>query len=40
MTLRDFNALLKAVADGLMAMAEGSENIAKNVDDLAKSENQ
>ena len=34
--MKDFDALLKAIADGLAAMADGIHAIAKKVDDLAK----
>ena len=36
--MKDLDAVLKAVADGLNAMAEGIKVIAKKVDDLAKGE--
>ena len=36
--MKDLDALLKAVADGLETMAEGIHAIAKKVDDLAKGE--
>jgi uncharacterized membrane protein len=36
--MKDLDALLKTVADGLEAMAEGIHSIAKKVDDLAKGE--
>ena len=36
--MKDLDALLKAVADGLNSMAEGIHTIAKKVDDLAKGE--
>ena len=36
--MKDLDALLKAVADGLETMAEGIYAIAKKVDDLSKGE--
>ena len=34
--MKDLDALLKAIADGLAAMADGIHAISKKVDDLAK----
>jgi uncharacterized membrane protein len=35
-TMRELDALLKSIADGLEAMADGIHTIAKKVDELAK----